>query len=370
MCINKILVFTALSNVNSAYANRLKCELKGFQENGVEPIVYALGANIEIAEAFKKENITFHLLSLNKNKLLNYLFSLIKSIFLIRKYNVVFFSLANYWVIRILYFFSKKSTKIIHERTEHPSLFGGEKYLKSYLKLCCNFDKLLVISTSLRTYFVENGIAEDKICLYPMLFNPQRLDKSDGEFLDFPYMAYTGEMSGNKDGVYNLIESFSLFSMQNQDYRLVLVGDSYNKNEFNKIKQHVIDKGLKDRVIFTGRVTTDKVLVYLRNAKILLLARPNNFQAKYGFPTKLGEYLATGNPVIVTKTSDIAMYLKDGESAFIVQPDDNNAFASKMLYVVDNYEKAIVVGNNGKMKVYDDFNYFIQTKELLNKLDL
>ena len=49
---------------------------------------------------------------------------------------------------------------------------------------------------------------------------------------------------------------------------------------------------------------------------MLVLARPDNIQAKGGFPTKLGEYLATGNPVVVTKVGEIPNYLIDGVNAF------------------------------------------------------
>ena len=50
---------------------------------------------------------------------------------------------------------------------------------------------------------------------------------------------------------------------------------------------------------FTGRTSPEVMPQILTDASILALARPNNVQSQNGFPTKLGEYLATGNPVAI-----------------------------------------------------------------------
>jgi glycosyltransferase involved in cell wall biosynthesis len=78
------------------------------------------------------------------------------------------------------------------------------------------------------------------------------------------------------------------------------------------------------------------------------LDRPQSRQAKYGFPTKLGEYLLTGNPVVVTSVGDIPLFLKDGESAYLVEPDNIEEFAAKLDYVLSHYEESKRVGQNGR----------------------
>jgi len=49
--------------------------------------------------------------------------------------------------------------------------------------------------------------------------------------------------------------------------------------------------GYKNRIIFTGRLNRNEV-------------------AKYGFPIKLGEYLSTGKPIIVTSVGMFIFFLK------------------------------------------------------------
>ena len=97
---------------------------------------------------------------------------------------------------------------------------------------------------------------------------------------------------------------------------------------------------------------------------MLALARPSSLQSAGGFPTKLGEYLSTGNPTIVTSVGDIPLYIEDEKHAFLVPPDDNHAFAERIKYVLNNYEYAMKVAENGKSLVYDTFNYRVQAERI------
>lgn len=364
-----ITMLVAMRGANGASANRLKAIVKGFRQNGIDIKIYAI-SDKETAQSFFNDGVYFKNLSLFRNKLLAYITALLRFPLVIWESEILWFDatkqsfLWNWWLL-----FSSKSTLILHEKTELPELMYSSKALKNYLNNCKRLDRIFVISTSLKEYFVSKGVDEDKIIIYPMLVDPSRFEYIKESIFDFPYFAYCGSMGNNKDGLYNLIDSFELFSKCDGEHKLVLIGDA-KPDEFAKIKQYVFDKNLSDRVIFTGRISADKVPNYLSNAKALLLARPNNIQAKYGFPTKLGEYLATGNPIIVTDTSDIAKYLKDGKDAYIVEPDNIESFADKMLFVVQNYDEAKKVGEKGKEKIYSDFNYIVQTKELIDKIEL
>ena len=67
---------------------------------------------------------------------------------------------------------------------------------------------------------------------------------------------------------------------------------------------------MKDSIVFTGIVSAADIPQILKNAAVLALDRPDSLQAQCGFPTKLGEYLLTENPVIVTKVGDIPLFLE------------------------------------------------------------
>lgn len=88
--------------------------------------------------------------------------------------------------------------------------------------------------------------------------------------------------------------------------------------------------GVQDAVIFTGKVAAEELPNYLVNASILALSRPDSLQARNGFPTKLGEYLATGNPVLVTNVGEIPLFIKHGENGFIAEESNVDDFAKNL----------------------------------------
>ena len=96
----------------------------------------------------------------------------------------------------------------------------------------------------------------------------------------------------------------------------------------------------------------------------MVLARPNNSQAKAGFPTKLGEYLASSKPVVITKTGEIPKYLVDKQSAYLAEPDDVGDFAARVIFALEdvNAEK---IGATGYEVANRNFNYKLYGKELL-----
>ena len=169
-------------------------------------------------------------------------------------------------------------------------------------------------------------------------------------------------MSGNKDGVENLIEAFSYVEKKHPDFKLVMVGGTDSEKEFARIKDKVKALDLKN-VIFTGRVDRDSIPGILANAKMLCLARPSSLQSTGGFPTKLGEYLSTGHPVVVTAVGDIPSFL-DRTNSYIVEPDNNYTFGEAMNEILNDYEKASKIGMEGKQVALNNFNYKVQGERL------
>jgi glycosyltransferase involved in cell wall biosynthesis len=108
----------------------------------------------------------------------------------------------------------------------------------------------------------------------------------------------------------------------------------------------------------------DAIPSIIGNADLLVLPRPDSKQAQGGFPTKLGEYLATGNPVCATSVGEIPDYLTDNESVFFAQPGSVESFAEAMRRALSDPENAKRVGLNGKKVAQKEFNKDIQAKKL------
>ena len=104
----------------------------------------------------------------------------------------------------------------------------------------------------------------------------------------------------------------------------------------------------------------------LKNAKVLALDRPKNKQADYGFPTKLGEYLLTENPVVVTKVGTIPDFLEDGVSALMSEERNPEEFASKICWALEHPDEAAIIGRAGAEVAMKYFNAQIEGDKMYN----
>jgi glycosyltransferase involved in cell wall biosynthesis len=65
--------------------------------------------------------------------------------------------------------------------------------------------------------------------------------------------------------------------------------------------------------------------------------------SQLGFPTKLAKYLAAGKPVIVTSTGYNPKYLQHGTNAYLTPPDNPQAFAAQLKFILKHPEEALQV---------------------------
>lgn len=264
----------------------------------------------------------------------------------------------------------RKGFNIYHERTEHPETIGFRNPLTSisleqYYSDCRKINGLFVISSALKAFFAQKGVKEDYIRIINMTVDPSRfynLQKQETE----RYIAYCGAASNNKDGVDILLKAFSIVAKKTSNIKLYIVGPKENNQDTSGNLRLISELDIQDKVVFTGVVHRDGIPQILKNADVLALARPNNLRAQNGFPTKLGEYLLTENPVVVTPVGDIPQFLKDEESAFIPTSDDYHDFALKLLQALENKSLAHHVGKEGAKVALQNFNSSIETKKMIS----
>lgn len=272
----------------------------------------------------------------------------------------------------LCWFLSKSKYNIFYECTEVP-FYGRKKTLSSWLKekIKCFLAKrttgMLVISKALADYFKKQGIRN--IAIINMFVDINRFDEIKYD-TDRKYIAYCGTISPFKDGVDCLIKAFSLFYESHPDYELKLIGRFENEEAEKMLKGLVTDYHLEQAVCFTGMINPENMPRLLCNAQMLALARPDNEQARYGFPTKLGEYLATGKPVVVTRVGEIVFFLQDKINCRMAEPGNPEDFANKMSWVADNFDEALELGQKGKELTKEAFSSMVQSQKALSFMEV
>lgn len=262
----------------------------------------------------------------------------------------------------------RKDIIVFEERTEHNDASFichiKKTTVPRFIEECRRIEGVIVISEGLRKYYIEHGCEDSRVHIVNMIVDSTRFNAIERKTVD-PYIAYCGTASNNKDGVDQLIRSFSLVHKRHPNYKLLIIGNTPSKKQRFDNFALTEELGLNGCVVFTGPVSSTRIPQLLKNASVLALDRPDNLQAKFGFPTKLGEYLLTANPVVITKVGDIPKYLKDMESAVLVNPDNYFEFAERLCWAIEHPGEAKQIGENGKRVAEKNFNYLTETRKLL-----
>ena len=358
---------------NQAPTNRLISFLRGLDELGVETVVTFIYPNEKKDRINPKGFSNVHFTYLWKegrrdNKVVKYLRSFIAawrySCKLEKDAKVLLFGGGEY----LPFFTRRKNLSVYQERTEHYNIAKLKpRFLqKRYLKSVRGLQGLFVISTALREAFLQIGAKN--VVVVNMIVDANRFAGIEKQAVEHPYIAYCGSASNNKDGVDDLIKAFALVHERYPKMRLFIIGKAPSKSDESGNIGLVHQLGLDDVVVFTGIVPSEQMPQMLVNAKIVALARPDSLQARCGFPTKLGEYLLSGNPVVVTRVGDIPLFLEDRKTALLSNQRDPKDFAEKLLWALDHEKEAEAIGQAGREVALHHFNYKTETEKIVNTI--
>ena len=385
---------------SSALANRYEGLLKGLMHENVTINLFILGGYNSIEEIRKRHcyinspflKITYLVHTLNSTLFLrrvnNYILGRLVSRICDYKLRKAFQLPADYcWIaggnnIRksfLKYQLWIKAPKSIIEFSEFQQLYKNDATLPTFkierleqeYRVTCDViksvDCILVMTKRLEHYYKSLSKSHTNFLHLPMTVDLSRFQHiSIANKYRKPYIAFTGTYSNAKDGVDILIKAFAKIASKYPNYNLLLAG--FYHYDVSKQKELIAQLGLNDKISYLGTLDKEQIPELVCNASLLVLPRPDSHQAQGGFPTKLGEYLATGKNVCVTKVGEIPDYLEDNFSAFMATPGDVDSFADAMDRALSDSEKAKQVGRSGRKVAENNFNIDVQAKRLVRFL--
>lgn len=388
--LNIKIITTAPYPIGMANSSRIHAYAKGLLANNCDVSVFCIKPTEKPGKVFNQhptgevEGVRYRYLSgattestnffLNSYLKISGVFNLCKYFITERKDQktdaIIFYSYSNLTTFLLFFISRYKNIVFLKEMSEFPSVHAiGMNPIKKLIFTKIHFrlfDGMLVMTNRLMKYFKEEKKIDTNYLLVPMTVDTDRFEKS------YPtndklgsYIAYCGTLNDLKDGVNILLEAFCVIAKRFPEINLVLIGDPASKEEGLRYKEIIQQNQLEERVIMTGRISKDEIPKFLCNAKVLVLPRPNSLQAEGGFPTKLGEYLATGKPVLVTRVGEIDTYLTDKKDSFIAEPGSISSLINNLSDILNDYDFSLEVGKNGKKAALLNFNPTRQAKEII-----
>ena len=266
-----------------------------------------------------------------------------------------------------------KGAKVVKETCEHPSALGNTN--SKWHKLCKwfeyhfvmpRYDGFIAISCELSKFVLKYKSKKAQCIIVPILvedpFEGTNLLDLKNEY-SVPYIIHTGTMHEQKDSISKILYAFSRFKKEvNTNCRLVFTGPQ--ANERCKYIPLMKSLGIEDEVDLLGMVSNERVAKLQYFATMTIIYKSDNLQTRNCFPTKLGEMLIRGIPVVTTTIGDANVYLEDGKSALIFEPDDEDTLVKYMKWILDNPIEAKEIGMAGKVVAEKYFNPIYQGKRL------
>jgi N-acetyl-alpha-D-glucosaminyl L-malate synthase BshA len=211
-------------------------------------------------------------------------------------------------------------------------------------------DSIIALTESMKKEMQK--ISNKEIVVIP---NGIDMNRFNDPSLNFSESLNTGEKEkivifvGNlrpEKGLRYLIKAMKYVTKKNLNIRLLLVGEGSQKENLKKLANKL---DIEDKVTFSGKVSVEKIPVYLKNSDIFVLPSLHE-----GFPNVLLEAMASGLPVVATNVTGINEIIEDGKNGFLVQSKNSEEIAKKILLLINNNDlrKNICDENRKKASKY------------------
>ena len=139
-----------------------------------------------------------------------------------------------------------------------------------------------------------------------------------------------------------------------------------NKNQLLKlgISEEMMTE-LTGNIFVHGRIPYVDVQEKIASADFTVLLRPNLRYANAGFPTKVSESMMCGTPVIANHTSDLNLYIRDGETGIVVSDETAEACAEGFRKALRMHaEDKFIMRTAARKEAETAFNYMSYREEM------
>ena len=243
-------------------------------------------------------------------------------------------------------------------------------FTKKYIRM---YDKMIISNEAYR----KDDLAMDDIIIYPAIdplteknrvLSKENIEEEMAKHnipIDKPIISQISRFDIWKDPE-GVIEVFRKVR-ETTDCRLVMCGsmasdDPEGGEIFKRVEEKARDLTESGDVILV--INAEEVFVNaLQTVSDVVIQK----SIREGFGLTVSEALWKGTPVVTSNVGGIPLQIKDGENGFLCEPTDNDAFAEKIVTLLNDRDLREHMGRKGKEHVKDNF---LITRLMSDYLDL
>ena len=266
---------------------------------------------------------------------------------------------------KILRFCKNKGLKLVVENCEwyHFSNFKLKlldfRYWKNQWMIKKGFkraDGFISISRLLDRHNGSFGIPSVRI---PTIMDTDNVQyRTECTESDTVKIAYTGNPGKSKELLSPIILALAENKELQEKIQLHIYGPDKNKVLYNIGNDKKLLLSAGSSVIIHGKVPQNEMNSIVKDSDYVVFLRPNRRSSNAGFPTKLGESMAAGTPVISNDTGDIGLYLKNGVNGFVCDDTSKGAVIKILAKITEmNKEQKESMRKQARLCAEEYFDY-------------
>jgi glycosyltransferase involved in cell wall biosynthesis len=218
-------------------------------------------------------------------------------------------------------------------------------------------DKVIAVSHAVKKQLLDETFAlEGNVVVVHNGLDPKKFEgiekKNHGGSV---HIVYTGRVVRSK-GLFDFVNILKQISEENIIFDIIGGGE-----DTEELKSFVNQLGLKDKVIFHGKVEYGQVITKLFDSDIYVLPS----KRVEGFPMTLPEAMFASLPVIGTNIGGISDAIEDGKTGFLIEQNAYDMMKEKLLLLIKDKNLREYMGKNGRMKAEKEFSLEV----MLNKYE-
>ena len=206
--------------------------------------------------------------------------------------------------------------------------------------------KILCVSNDLARRIEEMGIPKHKIIIVPLGVSLERFNiEKKTEFKKIKnieknkIILFVGQLT-EKKGLRSLIKASEIiFEKYGDKVKFIVVGEGRFRKEITK----------KRNVIVMGNLPPEELSDWFVVADIFILP-----SLAEGRPTVIYEAMASECPIIATNVGGIPEQVKNGYNGFLIESQNPDMLAEKIIYFLENENEMIKMGKNSRKRIVEE----------------
>jgi len=229
------------------------------------------------------------------------------------------------------------------------------------------------LATKIITVIEENarrviglGVPTDKVAVVSNTVDTDLLDGlgrelAGGEFRGKFIISYVGGFSFHR-GLDTLLKALPIVVKRNPNVHLLLVG----KGEMEDMLQELAeDLGVRDYVTFTGWVSLDEAMGYVRLSDLGVIPYHSTPHTNCTVPHKIFQYMYFEKPVLVSDVKPLKRIVEETGCGIVFPAGDYVQLAEKILEVIGRRDVLRKMGKNGRKAVVEKYNWKVEGAKLV-----